>query len=93
MLVAVYVGLIVVGFVSVPLPLCVHIIPPLLAVAVVTVSLAFEHIVALPITDVTGSASTFTVYWAVVVCGAHEFVLVTVIVKITLLPPSANAAV
>ena len=79
--------------VIVPAPFSVHKIVPFVEVAPLTVAVPFEQIDCVPPETAVGKGLTITVYVAEAVCGAHAFVLVTVIVKVTVFPASPEAAV
>ena len=91
----VYVGFIVpCPFVIVPAPLWVQKMVPFAALAPLTVAEVLEHIVWEPPAVADGNGFTIIVYVAVAAgeqTGVKE--LVTVIVKVTVLPASSKAAV
>ncbi len=77
-----------------PAPFSVHKIVPFEDKAPETITDSFEQIVEVPAEIAVGKGLTFTVWIAVaVIAGVHAIVLVTVIVKVTVVPASPAAAV
>ena len=86
-------GSVVVSDSRIPAPSVVHKIVPFEALAPETVTVPSEHTVVLPPATAVGKGSTFTVKSAVAFVGEQAFTLLTVIVKVTVLPASSAEAV